>query len=283
MAEATPRTVDLWVRDEGQGPVLLLVHGVGGNHTIWNEVVPLLTPEFRVLVPDLRGHGQTPAPTGSTYDLPELLNDLYRLLDRKGVTAAHWVGLSGGALLALRAALDSPARVRSLTLIGGSAYTDGHTRSVVDRWAQTYDQEGPDRYALRLLKDLYYPDWMEAHLDFADEVRREAPKQDVTAARAWSRALSRFDERQRIAAIDRPVLVVQGMDDQVVDASHGRILRQSITHAQIRIFPQTGHMVPRERPQETAAAITALVRSVEAGATGPPTGDPPSRGSTLSP
>ena len=54
------------------------------------------------------------------------------------------------------------------------------------------------------------------------------------------------------------------MDDEVVDASHGRILRQSIPGSKIRIFAQTGHMVPIERPEETAEAIEAFVREVDA-------------------
>jgi 3-oxoadipate enol-lactonase len=265
MAEEGSPPVDLSTRDEGAGPVILLIHGVGGSHTVWNEVVPRLVPPFRVLAPDLRGHGKTPAPPGSTLELKELIGDLHRLLDQRGVEAAHWVGLSGGALLALRATLEFPARVKSLTMVSGSAYTDAHTRSIVERWAETYTKEGPERFGLRLLKDLYYPDWIEAHLDFADEVRREVGRTDYRPAVRWSAALSKFDERGRLAALSRPLLLIQGMDDQVVDASHGRIVRQSATRAQLRLLPQTGHMVPLERPQETADAIASLVRATEAG------------------
>jgi pimeloyl-ACP methyl ester carboxylesterase len=263
MPDVPAPPVELSVRDEGTGPAVLLVHGVGGNRTVWNDVIPRLSSSFRLLAPDLRGHGVSPHPPESTYDLPELIGDLLRLLDAKGVASAHWVGLSGGALLALRAALDAPARVRSLTMVSGAAYTDAHTRSIVDRWVETYTKEGADRFALRLLKDLYYPDWIEAHLDFADEVRRTARHQDFGPARKWGVHLAQFDERARIGTVSCPVLLIQGLDDQVTDASHARILRQSIVHAQMRLFPQTGHMVPYERPQETADAIAAFARSVE--------------------
>ena len=60
-----------------------------------------------------------------------------------------------------------------------------------------------------------------------------------------------------------PALMIQGMDDEVVDASHGRILRQSIPGSKIRILAETGHMVPIERPEETAEAIATFVRAVE--------------------
>ena len=188
---------------------------------------------------------------------------MFTTFSTRGGSRRRTVGLSGCALLALRSTLDAPSRTRTLALLSGAAYTDAHTRSIVDRWAETYAKEGADRFALRLLKDLYYPDWIEAHLDFADEVRRAAVRQDFGPARKWALSIARFDERSRIASIDRPVLVVQGMDDQVTDASHARILRQSIVHAQMRIFPQTGHMIPLERPHETAEAIASFVRSAE--------------------
>ncbi len=256
--------IELHARDEGQGPPIVLLHGAGGSHTVWNSVLPLLAPEFRVIAPDLRGHGRSPNPPGSTYSFEELSGDVLRLLDGKSLDSVHWVGLSGGALLALRLALDHEPRTRSLTMISGAAYTDRHTRAIADRWAETREKEGADAFALRLLKDLYYPDWIEAHLEIADELREEVQHRDYGPAVAWGRSLSTFDEKNRIATIKVPTLIVQGMDDQVVDASHGRILRQSILHAQIRILAQTGHLVPVERPTETAEAIRVLVREAEA-------------------
>jgi pimeloyl-ACP methyl ester carboxylesterase len=269
--EATPPT-DLFLRDEGQGPVILLIHMVGGSHTVWNGIVRPLAEEFRVLAPDLRGHGRTAAPPGSSYSFAELEGDLIALLDAKSIDSAYVVGLSGGALLALRLALDHPQRVRGLVMVSGSAYTDNHTRSITQRWADTLSKEGTDAFGLRLLKDLYYPDWIEEHLDFADAVRANVATQDFGPAQAWAAAMEKFDERNRIGSIRLPTLIVQAMDDQVVDASHGRILRQSIPDAQIRILPQTGHMVPIERPQETIEALQGFVRAVEASRTGGATG-----------
>ncbi len=265
---ATPPT-GLRCRVEGSGPAVLLLHGIGGNHTVWNDVIPGLAKEFLVLAPDLRGHGRSDAPPNSTFSFAEMLGDAVRLLDEQGVSSAHWVGLSSGALLALRATLDRPERVRSLTMISGAAYTDAHTRAIADRWSETYAKEGPDRFALRLLKDLYYPDWIEANLDFADALREQVKQQDFTPAVRWAKSMATFDERGRIASVARPTLIVQAMDDQVIDASHGRILRQSIPGAQIRILAQTGHIVPVERPKELLEAIASFVHAAET-ASAPP-------------
>jgi 3-oxoadipate enol-lactonase len=255
--------IDLVTRDEGRGPAVLLLHMVGGSHAVWNALIPELAKEYRVLAPDLRGHGRTPAPPGSLYSFEELEGDLLHLLDAKSVEAAFVVGLSGGALLALRLTLDHPDRVRGLVMVSGAAYTDNQTRSISQRWAETLNQEGRDAFGLRLLKDLYYPDWIEEHLDFADSVRENVETQDFGPAQHWAAAMEKFDERTRIASVKVPTLIVQAMDDQVVDASHGRILRQSIPGSQIRILPQTGHMIPIERPAETLEAVSGFLKGAQ--------------------
>jgi len=264
VSEAAPVGIPLHVRDEGQGPPIVLVHGLGGDHTIWNAVVPRLAPGFRVLAPDLRGHGRSTAPAGATYRLDDLEADLARVLTDRGLPSAHFVGQSAGAMLVLRLGLDAPEQVRSVTLVGGAAYMDAHTRSVAEGWAEAYAEGGADAFAVRMLKDLYYPDWIEAHMEIADRVREEVPRHDYGPALAWGRAIAAFDERARIATLRPPALMIQAMDDAVVDASHGRILRQSIPGSKIRILAQTGHMVPVERPTETAEAVGSFVREVEA-------------------
>ncbi|HTW55849.1 MAG TPA: alpha/beta fold hydrolase [Thermoplasmata archaeon] len=255
--------VELHTRDEGAGAPILLVHGVGGDHTIWNAVLPTLAREFRVLAPDLRGHGRSAAPPGSTFSLAEMRDDLLAVLASKGLRSVHWVGLSAGALIGLREALDATERIRSLTMLAGAGFTDARTRAIAARWAETLAEDGPDAYALRLLKDLYYPDWIEAHLEVADRLRAEVERRDLGPALKFAEAAATFDERPRVAALVPPLLLVQGIADGVVDAAHGRILRQSVPGAQLRLLPETGHMIPVERPAETAEAIATFVRSVE--------------------
>jgi len=76
-------------------------------------------------------------------------------------------------------------------------------------------------------------------------------------------AMGRFDERKRVASVACPTLIVQAMNDAVIDASHGRILRQSIPGSQIRILTETGHLVPVERPKELLETIVPFLRSAE--------------------
>ena len=81
MAQPAPTATVLNAREEGSGPAVVLLHGLGGDHTVWNAVIPELTERFHVFALDLRGHGRTRAPEGSTYSFAEMEADLAAFLE----------------------------------------------------------------------------------------------------------------------------------------------------------------------------------------------------------
>jgi pimeloyl-ACP methyl ester carboxylesterase len=103
----------------GQGPDLVLVHGLGGNLAGWHlTMVPALQQEYRVLTYDLRGHGRSDAPpTG--YTTGDMAQDLRGLLDALGIERAALVGHSWGADIVLHFALLNPGRVSELVIVEG--------------------------------------------------------------------------------------------------------------------------------------------------------------------
>ncbi|HZY91807.1 MAG TPA: alpha/beta hydrolase [Thermoplasmata archaeon] len=264
MPAPPPTPVALHATDEGTGEPILLIHGLGGDHSVWDRVTPELVPAFRVLAADLRGHGKSIAPAGSAFGFPEMETDLLALLDSKALDQVHLVGVSAGAFLGLQMALDHPGRLKSLVVIGAATHCDNHTRGIIDRWAATFQKEGFDPYVLRLLKDLYYPDWIEAHLDVADQLREQQRRQGGRGVLEWAAAVRSYDLRGRLGRIKTPTLIIEAVDDQVVDAAHGRLLRQSIWGSELKLFAQTGHLVPIERPHETSVAIAEWVHRAQA-------------------
>ena len=144
MPGSAPSAISLHHIERGEGPAILLLHGLGGDHTIWDPMITGLSQGFRVIAPDLRGHGRSPAPAGSKLTFPEHEADLGLLLESAGVDRVHVVGFSAGALLALNFTLDRPERVASLVSIAGAVNVDNHTRAIMDRWVETYQKEGFD-------------------------------------------------------------------------------------------------------------------------------------------
>ena len=255
MPEPVSAPIALYVREEGAGDPVVLLHGLGGDHTIWDYQVPALAKTYRVLAPDLRGHGRSPLPDGAQYRFEEFEGDLRKLLDDRKTGTVHLVGLSGGGLLALRLLIGDPGRVRSLALFGAMGHMDNHTRAVGQNWAETLRDEGPAAYSRRLAMDLFAPDWLEAHMDLAERIAKSQEERNLQGVLRWALAMKDYDVRSRLGRIRTPTLILHGLDDSVVDPSHARLLRQAIPGSEVRLFPNTGHLIPIECPDETAQIL----------------------------
>jgi 3-oxoadipate enol-lactonase len=254
----------LFVREAGAGVPALLLHGLGGDHTVWGAQLGPLAERYRLLAPDLRGHGRSPNPEGSTLSFDELVVDLEGVLRAAGGEPAHLVGLSAGGFLALQYVLAHPEQVRSLTLMSTAAQCDGHTRAIAAHWAEVYRTQGYEPYVMRMLKDLFYPDWLDQHLEFIDHTLDAMRDRDLRAAVQWALAIRSFDVRPRLSRIRTPTLVAHGMEDRVIDASHARLLRQGIAGADLRLFPYAGHMLPIEKPVDTGRMLADWWSKVDA-------------------
>jgi 3-oxoadipate enol-lactonase len=260
----------LAVREAGTGPAVLLLHGAFMDRTLWDPVLPGLAERFRGMAPDLRGHGASAAPPTSTFGFPEFEQDLIDLLDRGHVERAHLVGFSAGAFLALALALHRPERVRSLALVSGAAHAGPQMRNVTEEWRRVREEQGLDAFALRLVKDVYFTDYTDEHLDVVDVVRSHLAAVPFHGPQRWMQTVLGFDGRGRIGAIRRPTWIAHGMNDVVVDASQARYLRQSIPGSELKLFPRTGHMVPIERTAEFTSGLLDFLVRVESGAPAAP-------------
>jgi pimeloyl-ACP methyl ester carboxylesterase len=253
--EAVSPSISLYVREEGTGDSVVLLHGLGGDHTVWDYQIPTLAQRYRVLAPDLRGHGRSPLPDEARYTFEEFEGDVRQLLVDRKTGPVHLVGLSGGGLLALRLLVDDPGRVRSLAVFGAMGHMDNHTRAVGQSWAEILRDEGPTAYSRRLAMDLFAPDWLEAHMDLAERIAKSQEERNLKGVVQWALAMKDYDLRSRLGKVRTPTLILQGLDDSVVDPSHARLLRQAIPGSEVRLFPDTGHLIPIERAEETGQIL----------------------------
>jgi haloacetate dehalogenase len=113
--------VTLSVHQAGSGPALILLHGYPQNHMCWHRVAPAFADRFRVIVPDLRGYGDSDAPpddaTHAVYSKRRMARDIVALMDRLDLPRAHVLGHDRGGRVAYRMALDHPDRVTRLGII----------------------------------------------------------------------------------------------------------------------------------------------------------------------
>ena len=150
--------VDLAYDAAGQGPAVLLLHGHPFNRTMWQPQIGPLARHYRVIVPDLRGYGESPVTPGIV-TMAELAADVSRVLDREEVGPAAIVGLSMGGLVLMELALAAPDRWRALAFIATTArpVTDAE-RSDRQAKAKIAEENGMLAVAADMLPRLFGPD-----------------------------------------------------------------------------------------------------------------------------
>jgi 3-oxoadipate enol-lactonase len=251
----------LQVESSGEGPPLLLLHGLGSSGVEWEHVAPALARRHRVIVPDVRGHGRSEKPPGP-YSVPMFAQDVAAMLDGQGVKGAHVAGLSMGGMIAFQLALDRPDLVRSLTIINsGPALVPKTfqqrwallTRVLILRWL------GPRAWARVLASRLFPKPEQEA-------LRRQTvdrfggnPKAPYLAA---TRALIGWSVLDRVKEIACPVLVV-GSDRDYSTTEVKRAYMALLRDARLVEVRDSGHAATTDQPGQVLAAMEAFLDEVE--------------------
>ena len=110
--------IDLYYRDYGQGKPLILLHGWFGSNEFWHPYLDAFAKDYRVIVPDLRGHGRSLNLNNNDFSERQITQDIQALLDQLGIENFSGIGFSQGGMTLLRMAIQQPARVEAMILMG---------------------------------------------------------------------------------------------------------------------------------------------------------------------
>jgi pimeloyl-ACP methyl ester carboxylesterase len=240
------------VRDEGQGPPVLLLHGLGSTGADWELVAPLL-PGHRLLMPDLRGHGETEKPPGD-YGVAVHARDVAALLDQLQLRSVHVIGLSMGGMIAFQLAVDRPDLVRSLVIINSTPDMVPRTLGLKLALATRLGLLrllGPRRFAGVIGKRLF-PEPRQAELRQQVVDRLGANTLDVYL-RA-TRGLVGWSVLERISEISVPVLVI-GSERDYTPLAAKRVYAAKLRHARVEELKDSGHAAPGDQPRALAKLI----------------------------
>jgi pimeloyl-ACP methyl ester carboxylesterase len=276
-----PRTAMLHGRpvtyaQAGSGPVLLLVHGMGGGYENWREVIGPLARNYTVVAPDLPGHGAS-APSSGDYSVGALAVGLRDLLLALGHEHATLVGHSLGGGIAMQLAYQFPELAERLVLVSSGGL--GPEVSLVLRaaalpgselWitasARTASWLGPavgrGLAAVRFRPSPATVDVARGYASLADSARR-------TAFLATLRSVINVGG-QRIDASDRlyltagmPTLIVWGQRDSIIPVSHGERAHAAIIGSRLEIFDGVGHIPHLEAPGRFVAVLERFLEQTE--------------------
>jgi len=260
------------VRDAGQGEALLLIHGMAGSSQTWRAIMPQLAKKYRVVAPDLLGHGQSSKPR-SDYSLGAFAVGLRDLLDELGIESATVVGHSLGGGVAMQFLYQHPDYCRRLVLIssGGLGQDVGWILRLLSApGAELVMPVIAPRPVLRAgeavrswlsARGLRSPRGAEiwnAYSSFSDPQTRDAFLRTLRSVVDYrGQAVSALNRLQLRA--EMPTLAIWGEDDDIIPVDHAYAALEARPDCRLEVLPGVGHFAHVEAPVEVAALIDEFI------------------------
>jgi len=227
------------------------------------QQVPLLVHSgYRVILPDLYGHGQSQAADHVT-TVDELAKGILAVLDNLGVDRATFCGLSLGGMVAQQIALENPERVRALIIVDSLAARPG-LDGAISNWIALFEQPDGPRKRLKAT----WPNLVNDQFAKSDAGRAAfATWQHVLGSIPGSslanvaKGMAQFDVRQRLPMIGSPTLVIYGDQDKLVNPDQSREIAQGIPGAQLRSIPHAGHIPCLDSPSHFNLLLLEFLNS----------------------
>jgi 3-oxoadipate enol-lactonase len=242
-----------------QGPTVMLSNSLASNLHMWDEQVPqLLEAGFRVLRYDSRGHGHSAVPDGP-YSMEMLARDAVGLLDGLGLNKVVFCGLSKGGMVGQMLGVLYPDRLSALVLCSTSAHM-----SPPDTWNErikTVREKGMAAVAEATIDRWFTKAGQELIPEKVESVRQMILNTPVQGFCASCEAIRDMDQREAIASINLSTLVVVGEHDQGTPVSHAQLIHERIPSSQLRIIPDTAHMLNIEQADVFNNMLLEFIRS----------------------
>lgn len=240
--------------DDGKGVPVVLLHGFANDRTLWRPQVDAFKDRYRLVVPSLRGFGESTGADGGPVSMETYAEDLARLLDHLEIRAAVVGGISLGGYVALAFALRYPNRLRGLVLANTragadppewAAFREEMVRTVQARGAQAVvDNYGDKPFASRC------PSAVKEQVRAM--IRRQATPGLISGTRGMAQ---RPDRVAALALIRAPTLVIHGAEDQYIPASEAEILHRGIVGSRYTNLSGAGHLSNVDSPVLFNAAL----------------------------
>jgi pimeloyl-ACP methyl ester carboxylesterase len=241
------------VREMGEGPPVVLVHGYPLDGAMWSGVARVLATRFRVLKPDLPGRGETVAASEGRLD--DYADFLQALLDALPAPAGL-AGFSMGGYVALALARRRPSGLRALALVDTRASADDDAgRSKRDEAIATVRASGVGPIAEAMLPKLL-AERSRSNRDLVERVERIMHRQKPETVEGDLSAMrDRPDVREDLPRIGIPTLVLVGEGDTLTPPADSEAMAAAIPGARLVRIAEAGHLTPMERPGAVAAAL----------------------------
>lgn len=235
----------------GEGPTIILVHGLGLNLDMWQWQLPPLKNVYRVVTYDLLGHGDSAKPSGPYY-MSQMVDQLCQLLDDLDVERCALIGFSLGGLIVQAFTLAHPDRVWALAILNAAHGRTPEQRASIMERVEQCRLSGPGATVSDALSRWFSTRFAEQNKDVLEKVRQWVLANDPTSYPELYKLLASADIglEYSIAAIKCPTLVLTGEEDYGNSPEMAQRIASNIPCAQMKVLEGLRHMALAEDPDQ---------------------------------
>ena len=247
---------EIFYQIRGSGPPVVLLHPFPCDHEFWNPVAGALDSRYRLILPDLRGHGDSEIGEGPAL-MQKHASDIARVLDAARVGKAAVVGCSIGGYILFEFWRHFRSRVSSLALCDTRPQADtSEGRANRLKAAAAVLEQGTEPFIESMIPKLMGRTTVATRPDLVDGARAMMRKMSAEDIGLVLRGMAeRPDSVGDLKSINVPTLIVIGEEDVLSTVADGELMRQNIAGSQLKVIPKAGHYAPWEQP---GAVVTVL-------------------------
>jgi pimeloyl-ACP methyl ester carboxylesterase len=248
---------EIFYEIRGNGPPVVLLHPFPCDHEFWNPVAAALDSRYRMILPDLRGHGESEIGEGPAL-MQKHAGDVAHVLDAAGVGKAAFVGCSIGGYILFEFLRRFRARVSALALCDTRPQADtAEGRANRLKAAATVLEQGTEPFIESMIPKLVGRTTVATRPDLVDGARAMMRKMSAEDISLVLRGMAeRPDSVADLKSINVSTLIVIGEEDVLSTVADGELMRQNIAGSALKVIPKAGHYAPWEQP----AAVGTVVR-----------------------
>jgi pimeloyl-ACP methyl ester carboxylesterase len=254
---------EIFFRVLGEGPPVVLLHPFPANHEFWLPVAQVLATRYRVILPDLRGHGDSGVGQGPA-TMDKHAADIARVMDDAEIGRAPLVGVSIGGYALFEFWRRYRGRVAALGLCNTKAPADS-TEARAGRLQAANDvlERGTEPFFESMIPRLLGRSTQETRPDLVagalNMMRKMSPDDVAQVQRGMA---ERADSVDTLKTINVPTLLVTGEEDMLTGVNEAELMRQHISGSQLRVIPKAGHYSPWEQPEQAGKLLRQFLNGI---------------------
>lgn len=264
--ELTSGDAKIFYKVEGQGRPLVLLHPFPANQKFWEPATALLASRYRLVMPDLRGHGAS-QPGDGPATMEKHAGDVLRVCEAAGIERAIFAGVSIGGYVLLEFWRRHRQRVQALILCDTRAQADTpEGRANRLKSAEQVLKEGKDKFLDEMIGKLLGASTRSRRPDLVATARKMLGEMTPEGIAAVQRGMAeRPDSIPTLKTINVPTLIVVGEEDTLTPPADSELMHKQIGSSKLEVVPQAGHYAPFERHETVVGMLRRFVDGLPAG------------------